>query len=105
MTFESIDSAPVAVAGGLDEGAEGCEIVGAEPFAQRVVKRLFDRGHGVAAADARGKAAPDVGEVLAQLRGLHLDKIGAKLTKMTDKQASYIGIPAEGPFKTDQYRY
>jgi adenosylhomocysteinase len=36
---------------------------------------------------------------------LHLDKIGAKLTKMTDKQASYIGIPAEGPFKSDQYRY
>jgi adenosylhomocysteinase len=36
---------------------------------------------------------------------LHLDKIGATLTKMTDKQASYIGIPAEGPFKTDQYRY
>ncbi|HLH91190.1 MAG TPA: adenosylhomocysteinase [Xanthobacteraceae bacterium] len=36
---------------------------------------------------------------------LHLDKIGAKLTKMTEKQASYIGIPAEGPFKSDQYRY
>jgi adenosylhomocysteinase len=36
---------------------------------------------------------------------LHLDKIGAKLTKMSDKQASYIGIPAEGPFKSDQYRY
>jgi adenosylhomocysteinase len=36
---------------------------------------------------------------------LHLDKIGAKLTRMSDKQASYIGIPAEGPFKSDQYRY
>ena len=36
---------------------------------------------------------------------LHLDKIGAKLTKMSEKQASYIGIPAEGPFKSDQYRY
>jgi adenosylhomocysteinase len=36
---------------------------------------------------------------------LHLDKIGAKLTKMSDKQANYIGIPAEGPFKSDQYRY
>ncbi|MPZ40030.1 MAG: adenosylhomocysteinase [Rhizobiales bacterium] len=36
---------------------------------------------------------------------LHLAKIGAKLTKMSDKQASYIGIPAEGPFKSDQYRY
>ena len=36
---------------------------------------------------------------------LHLDKIGAKLTKMSTKQASYIGIPADGPFKSDQYRY
>jgi adenosylhomocysteinase len=36
---------------------------------------------------------------------LHLDKIGAKLTKMTDKQASYIGVPASGPFKPDHYRY
>jgi adenosylhomocysteinase len=36
---------------------------------------------------------------------LHLDKIGVKLTRMTDKQSSYIGVPAEGPFKADQYRY
>jgi adenosylhomocysteinase len=36
---------------------------------------------------------------------LHLAKIGAKLTKMTDKQATYIGVPQEGPFKTDHYRY
>jgi adenosylhomocysteinase len=36
---------------------------------------------------------------------LHLAKIGAKLTKMSDKQAAYIGVPAEGPYKTDQYRY
>jgi adenosylhomocysteinase len=36
---------------------------------------------------------------------LHLDKIGAKLTKMTDKQSTYIGIPAQGPYKSDQYRY
>ena len=36
---------------------------------------------------------------------LHLDKIGVKLTKLTDKQSTYIGVPAEGPFKSDQYRY
>src|ERR1700678_2144534 len=36
---------------------------------------------------------------------LHLDKIGVKLTKLTEKQSTYIGIPVEGPFKTDQYRY
>jgi adenosylhomocysteinase len=36
---------------------------------------------------------------------LHLDKIGVKLTKLSDKQASYVGVPQAGPFKGDQYRY
>jgi adenosylhomocysteinase len=36
---------------------------------------------------------------------LHLDKIGVKLTKLSNKQSTYIGVPAEGPFKTDHYRY
>jgi adenosylhomocysteinase len=36
---------------------------------------------------------------------LHLDKIGAKLTKLSDKQSGYIGVPAAGPFKPDHYRY
>ncbi len=36
---------------------------------------------------------------------LHLEKIGVKLTKLSDKQATYIGVPISGPFKTDQYRY
>jgi adenosylhomocysteinase len=36
---------------------------------------------------------------------LHLDKIGVKLTKLSQKQSTYIGIPIEGPFKPDQYRY
>ena len=36
---------------------------------------------------------------------LHLDHLDAKLTKMTDKQADYIGVNEEGPFKPDQYRY
>src|ERR671936_261617 len=36
---------------------------------------------------------------------LHLDKIGAKLSKLSDKQSSYIGVPQEGPYKPDQYRY
>jgi adenosylhomocysteinase len=36
---------------------------------------------------------------------LHLDKIGVKLTKLSDKQSTYIGIPVGGPYKTDQYRY
>ena len=36
---------------------------------------------------------------------LHLEKIGVKLTKLTKEQADYIGVPVEGPFKADHYRY
>jgi adenosylhomocysteinase len=36
---------------------------------------------------------------------LHLAKIGVNLTKLSDKQSSYIGVPQNGPFKSDQYRY
>jgi len=36
---------------------------------------------------------------------LHLDKLGAKLTKLTAEQAEYLGIPVEGPFKSEMYRY
>ena len=36
---------------------------------------------------------------------LHLKKVGAKLTKLSDKQADYIGVKKEGPFKEDTYRY
>ena len=36
---------------------------------------------------------------------LHLDKIGAKLTTLTNEQAKYIGVPQQGPYKPDQYRY
>ncbi|HNX27239.1 MAG TPA: adenosylhomocysteinase [Phycisphaerae bacterium] len=36
---------------------------------------------------------------------LHLDKLGAKLTRLTDAQAKYIGVPVEGPYKPEHYRY
>jgi adenosylhomocysteinase len=36
---------------------------------------------------------------------LHLEKLGVRLTKLTDKQAEYIGVPVEGPYKPDHYRY
>ena len=36
---------------------------------------------------------------------LHLEKLGVKLTKLSQKQADYIGVPVEGPFKPDHYRY
>jgi adenosylhomocysteinase len=36
---------------------------------------------------------------------LHLDQVGARLTRLSKKQAEYIGVPVNGPFKPDQYRY
>jgi adenosylhomocysteinase len=36
---------------------------------------------------------------------LHLEKIGVKLTRLTKKQAEYLGISADGPYKPDHYRY
>lgn len=36
---------------------------------------------------------------------LHLEKLGAKLTALTDEQAAYINVPKEGPFKAENYRY
>jgi adenosylhomocysteinase len=36
---------------------------------------------------------------------LHLEKIGVKLTRLTQEQADYLGVPVEGPFKPEHYRY
>ena len=36
---------------------------------------------------------------------LHLEKIGVKLTTLSKEQAEYIGVPVEGPYKPDHYRY
>jgi adenosylhomocysteinase len=36
---------------------------------------------------------------------LHLEQLGVKLTKLTSKQAEYLGIPVEGPYKPEHYRY
>ncbi|MGQ7828899.1 adenosylhomocysteinase [Altererythrobacter sp. Z27] len=40
-----------------------------------------------------------------KVAALHLEKLGVTLTKLSQKQASYIGVPMEGPFKPDHYRY
>jgi adenosylhomocysteinase len=40
-----------------------------------------------------------------KVAALHLDKIGVKLTKLTEPQANYLGLPQTGPFKPDHYRY
>jgi adenosylhomocysteinase len=40
-----------------------------------------------------------------QVARLHLDHLGVKLTRLTKDQADYLGVPAEGPYKPDHYRY
>ena len=40
-----------------------------------------------------------------KVAALHLEKLGAQLTKLTDEQAAYIGVDVSGPFKSEEYRY
>jgi adenosylhomocysteinase len=40
-----------------------------------------------------------------KVAALHLEKIGVKLTKLTEQQSAYLGVPEAGPFKADHYRY
>jgi adenosylhomocysteinase len=40
-----------------------------------------------------------------KVASLHLDKLGAKLTRLTAEQAAYIGVEVAGPFKSEAYRY
>jgi adenosylhomocysteinase len=40
-----------------------------------------------------------------KVAALHLEKVGAQLSKLSQEQADYIGVTTEGPFKTDEYRY
>ncbi|WP_158809527.1 adenosylhomocysteinase [Beijerinckia sp. L45] len=44
-------------------------------------------------------------ELDEKVAALHLDKVGAKLTKLTSEQSAYLNIPTQGPFKSEQYRY
>jgi hypothetical protein len=45
-----------------------------------------------------------IGTMIPEAR-LHLERIGVKLTKLTKKQADYLGVPPEGPYKPEHYRY
>jgi adenosylhomocysteinase len=44
-------------------------------------------------------------ELDEEVARLHLSKLGAKLTTLSEKQSSYLGVPAKGPFKPEYYRY
>ena len=65
----------------------------------------------IAQIDIRKNTDRDVGvyllskELDEEVARLHLDKLGAKLTQLSQEQADYIGVPVEGPYKTKHYRY
>ena len=65
----------------------------------------------VMAQIALAKDTPEIGvymlpkELDEEVARLHLDHLGAKLTELTDDQAEYIGVPKEGPFKPEHYKY
>ena len=44
-------------------------------------------------------------ELDEEVARLHLGQLGAKLTLLTQQQADYIGVPVNGPYKPDHYRY
>ena len=44
-------------------------------------------------------------ELDEEVARLHLDKIGVKLTKLSKEQSDYVGIPENGPYKSEHYRY
>ncbi|HAW98196.1 MAG TPA: adenosylhomocysteinase, partial [Opitutae bacterium] len=44
-------------------------------------------------------------ELDEEVARLHLDKLGAKLTMLSEDQADYIGVPVDGPYKPEHYRY
>jgi adenosylhomocysteinase len=52
-----------------------------------------------------GAGARGEGRIRGLGAQLRLDQLGAKLTRLTPKRVEYIGIPVDGPYKTDHYRY
>jgi len=60
---------------------------------------------------ALAKDRPEIGvytlpkDLDEEVARLHLGKLGAKLTKLSKEQADYIGVPVEGPYKSEHYRY
>ena len=54
---------------------------------------------------ARGKVYVLPKQLDEEVARLHLGKLGAQLTTLTDKQADYLGVPVTGPFKPEYYRY
>lgn len=74
-------------------------------------KKYVEFGLGLEAAETKKGGKLEIGVYVLpkvldeQVARLHLEHVGAKLTRMTDVQAEYMQLPLDGPFKPDQYRY
>ncbi len=44
-------------------------------------------------------------ELDEEVARLHLEQLGVRLTRLSDEQAAYIGVPLDGPYKPEHYRY
>ena len=57
------------------------------------------------AIDVKSMESAMTDDLWSKVAALHLPKLGVKLTRLTQEQADYLGVPTEGPFKPDYYRY
>lgn len=78
---------------------------GAGAGLHRGPRRASPGGGGLACELMSAFPASRVFQLDEEVAAAHLDKLGVKLTKLTDKQAKYLGLPPQGPFKPDHYRY
>ena len=70
-------------------------------LARRHMQKLFEKYHANDEEESNVKA-----DILDEkVARLHLEKLGVHLTTLTQAQADYIGVPVEGPYKVDFYRY
>ena len=91
-------------------GAAGQPRLRHRPSQLRHVQLLFQPGPGPAGPlEEQGQLQPGVYRLPKKLdeevARLHLEKIGVKLTRLTKKQAEYLGVSPDGPYKPEHYRY
>ena len=75
---------------------------------QGFIVQIFSLAGIVAGIWLAARFGAEVGALLRldeEVAALHLEKLGAKLTRLTQEQADYIGVPVNGPYKADYYRY